>query len=85
MTAGVSITVCGPFLFISNAVLHNDVNTIINYTKHPHASYAAPTPDHYLPLIYIMGASEGAKPTVFNQTYNTGSLSMTGFIFEDNN
>lgn len=71
--------------YISNAVLNNDVNTIINYTEHPHASYAAPTPDHYLPLIYIMGASEGAKPTVFNQTYNTGSLSMTGFIFEDNN
>ena len=43
----------------------------------------APTPDHYLPLIYIMGASESTKPTVFNQTYNLGSLSMTGFIFED--
>lgn len=71
--------------YISNAVLNNDVNTIINYTEHPHATYAAPTPDHYLPLIYIMGASEGAKPTVFNQTYNTGSLSMTGFIFKDNN
>lgn len=71
--------------YISNAVLNNDVNTIINYTEHPHASYAAPTPDHYLPLIYIMGASEGAKPTVFNQSYNSGTLSMTGFIFEDNN
>ena len=71
--------------FISKAVLANDVDTVINYTVHPHASYAVPTPDHYLPLIYIMGASEGAKPTVFNQTYNSGSLSMTGFIFEDNN
>ena len=71
--------------YISNAVLNNDINTIINYTEHPHANYAAPTPDHYLPLIYIMGASEGTKPTIFNQTYNTGSLSMTGFIFEDNN
>lgn len=71
--------------YISKAVLENDVDTVVNYTSHPHASYAAPTPDHYLPLIYIMGASEGASPTVFNQSYNTGSLSMTGFIFEDNN
>ena len=68
--------------FISKAVLANDVDTVVNYTAHPHASYAAPTPDHYLPLIYIMGASEGAKPMVFNQSYNSGSLSMTGFIFD---
>ena len=71
--------------YISKAVLENDVDTVINYTSHPHASYAAPTPDHYLPLIYTMGASESAKPTVFNQSYNSGSLSMTGFIFEDDN
>ena len=70
--------------YISKAVLENDVDNVINYTAHPHASYAAPTPDHYLPLIYILGASEGATPTVFNQSYNSGSLSMTGFIFEDN-
>lgn len=69
--------------YISNAVLENDVSTVINYSKQPQASYAVPTPDHYLPLIYIMGASESAKPTVFNQSYNSGSLSMTGFIFQD--
>ena len=28
-------------------------------------------------------AIEGLQPTVFNQSYNSGSLSMTGFIFED--
>ena len=70
---------------ISKAVLENDVDTVVNYTTHPHASYAAPTPEHYLPLIYILGASEGAKPMVFNQIYNSGTLSMTGFIFEDKN
>ncbi|MBS6449461.1 MAG: 4,5-DOPA dioxygenase extradiol [Veillonella sp. oral taxon 158] len=69
--------------YISNAVLENDVNTVINYSNHPQASYAVPTPDHYVPLLYIMGASEGLHPTVFNQTYNSGSLSMTGFIFQD--
>lgn len=71
--------------YITNAVLENDVYTVINYSNHPQANYAVPTPEHYLPLIYIMGANEGAKSTVFNQSYNTGSLSMTGFIFEDEN
>lgn len=68
--------------YITDAVLANDTDKVINYEQHPHARYAAPTPDHYLPLIYIMGAGGDAKPTVFNQTYNSGSLSMTGFIFE---
>ena len=68
--------------YIADAVLANDTDKVINYEQHPHARYAAPTPDHYLPLIYIMGAGGDAKPTVFNQTYNSGSLSMTGFIFE---
>ena len=69
--------------YIADAVLANDTNKVINYAQHPQASYAVPTPDHYLPLIYIMGVSTGSKPTIFNQSYNTGSLSMTGFIFED--
>ncbi|PQL20277.1 4,5-DOPA dioxygenase extradiol [Veillonella denticariosi JCM 15641] len=69
--------------YIADAVLANDTDKVINYAQHSQASYAAPTPDHYLPLIYIMGADESTKPTVFNQTYNSGSLSMTGFIFED--
>ena len=69
--------------YISKAVLKNDIDAIVNYTRHRQASYATPTPDQYLPLIYIMSASESTKPTVFNQTYSLGSLSMTGFIFED--
>ena len=52
--------------YITDAVLANNTDKVINYEQHPHAGYAAPTPDHYLPLIYIMGAGEGAKPTVFN-------------------
>lgn len=71
--------------YIADAVLTGNVEALVHYHQHPYATYAVPTPDHYLPLLYIMGASQDAKPTVFNETYNTGSLSMTGFIFESTN
>ena len=35
--------------YITDAVLANDTDKVINYEQHPHARYAAPTPDHYLP------------------------------------
>ena len=68
---------------ITKAVLSKDIDTLINYQAQPHAAYAVPTPDHFLPLLYVLGASQDSSPKVFNQTYNTGALSMTSFIFED--
>lgn len=54
---------------------------VINYEDHDDAAYAAPTADHFLPLLYALGAAEGEKPLVFNQVRNLGSISMTGYAF----
>lgn len=45
------------------------------------AAYAAPTADHFLPLLYTLGAAQEEKPEIFNNVRNTGSLSMTGYLF----
>lgn len=58
-----------------------DDQAVINYTNHPDAVYAVPTPDHYLPLLYVLGAAEGEQATVFNNLCNLGSMAMTGFAF----
>ena len=67
--------------YVIDAIESGDNNKIINYEKGPEASYAVPTPDHYLPIIYCLGASEGDKAEIFNNVCNLGSISMTGFIF----
>lgn len=67
---------------IIDAVLKGDTKKIINYEKIPNASYAIPTPEHYLPLIYCIGAADGDGAKVFNNVCNLGSMAMTGFIFE---
>lgn len=40
------------------------------------------TPDHYLPLLYVLGASnENDEIDVFNKDCVFGSVSMTGYLF----
>lgn len=67
--------------YIIEKVEAGDHDAVIDYVSGPHASYAVPTPEHYLPLIYCLGAAEAAKPTVFNNVCNLGSMAMTGFAF----
>ena len=54
---------------------------VVQYNNLPDAAYAVPTPDHYLPLLYVLGAAEGEAPLVFNNVCNLGSMAMTGFAF----
>lgn len=54
---------------------------VMNYKSLPHWQYAVPTPDHFDPLFYILGASKEEKPLVFNNHSELGSISMTGFAF----
>lgn len=64
--------------FITGLVKKRDNEKIIHYEDNP---YAAPTADHFLPLLYTLGAAQGEKPEIFNNVRNTGSLSMTGYLF----
>jgi 4,5-DOPA dioxygenase extradiol len=66
---------------IRDAVKKRDDQAVVNFEKLPHAAYAVPTPDHFLPLPTVLGASEGEAPEVFNDVQNLGSISMTSFAF----
>lgn len=66
---------------VKKAVLARYDEAVIDYESLPHADYAVPTPDHYLPLPTVLGAAEGEKPEVFNNVQNLGSISMTSYAF----
>ena len=48
----------------------------------PAARLAIPTPDHYFPLMYVLGLQEkNEAPVFFNDSLVGGSLNMTSVIF----
>ena len=59
-------------------------NNIMNYNKLGEiAKLAVPTPDHFYPLLYTLGAlDEEDKVSVFNKSCVLGSLTMTSYLWE---
>jgi 4,5-DOPA dioxygenase extradiol len=52
---------------------------ILKVCEHPDYARAVPTPDHFIPLLYLAGlaAAEGGVPEPIVRGYSMGSLSMT--------
>ncbi len=54
---------------------------ILKLTEHPDYDAAVPTPEHFIPLLYLAGlaAAGGEVPETLIQGYSMGSLSMTSY------
>jgi 4,5-DOPA dioxygenase extradiol len=61
------------------AQLASEPRDILNLTRHPDFDLAVPTPDHFIPLLYVAGmaAESGEIMEPFLKGYSMGSLSMT--------
>ena len=62
-------------------VLAGDPAAAAGLSAHPDYGTAAPTPDHFLPLLYVAGvaAAAGRGADVLVEGYAYGSLSMTAY------
>lgn len=66
-----------------NKITAGDHQALINYeTLSKSARLAIPTPDHYFPLMYILGLQgKNETPVFFNDQLVAGSLNMTSVKF----
>lgn len=65
--------------FVNRCIVEGNYRPLLEYTKQGRAmQLAAPTPDHYLPLLYVLGLKhDPANHQFFNDELVAGSLSMT--------
>ena len=59
--------------------LQRDPGEILRLMDHPDYPLAVPTPDHFVPLLYVAGlaAASDAKPEALVRGYSMGGISMT--------
>lgn len=70
--------------YIYENVLKKNHENIINFRRAGDvAKLAVPTPDHFYPLLYALGASsEEDKISVYNKSCELGSLTMTCYLWD---
>jgi len=70
--------------YIYENIMNGNHDHIIHYSRAGDiAKLAVPTPDHFYPLLYTLGAShESDKISVYNQSCELGSLTMTCYLWE---
>lgn len=61
---------------LRNILVEGKIKKLIDYPALPNGDHAVPTPDHYLPFLWMLGASEGSKLSFPYEGFQNGSLSM---------
>ncbi len=69
--------------YVVDSIANREHENIINYlSMGKGAKLSVPTPEHFYPILYILGASdEEDKISIYNKSCMVGSLSMTSYLF----
>jgi len=65
---------------IRTAIEEDDLETVVGYEElGPDAALAVPTPDHFLPLVYVLAQGRREEPVTYPvEGFDGGSVSMLG-------
>lgn len=71
--------------YIKDSVLEKEFENVVSFKKAgDSAKLAVPTPDHFYPLLYVLGAADKDDHiSVYNDECVMGSMSMTSYLFSE--
>jgi len=67
--------------FVKARLEEKDFNALTTYKKESSSRYALPTDEHYLPLLYALGASDGDEPKFYCEKIFYASVSMRCVVY----
>jgi len=67
--------------FVKERLEEKDSKSLVEYKKKSSARYAVPTNEHYLPLLYVLGVSNGDEPKFYCEKIFYASLSMRCVVY----
>lgn len=67
--------------FVEENLKQRNDKALIEYAKHPLAKQAHPSSEHFLPLLYCLGATENQAGKCFNEEITLSSISMRSCIW----
>lgn len=67
---------------VEELILNQAYEELFSYKSIEGADKSFETTEHFDPLLYILGASEGDEVEVFNKDYDYGAFSMTSYKFK---
>lgn len=69
--------------YVKMNILNRSYDDVVHYERAGKcAEQAFYTPDHFYPLLYVLGAADkNERIEVFNDVCSMGSMSMTGYLF----
>ena len=66
---------------VRRRITGGDLDALVAYERLPDAPLAVPTPEHYLPLLYVLALGRpGDAVSFFNEKVVLGSISMTSVV-----
>ncbi|NTW14363.1 MAG: 4,5-DOPA dioxygenase extradiol [Candidatus Moranbacteria bacterium] len=69
--------------FVKECLISKDTDSLLGYERHPDAEMALPTDEHFLPLLYVVGAAGDNDPRFLNEMIFAGSISMRCVVYGD--
>jgi 4,5-DOPA dioxygenase extradiol len=67
--------------YVQKCIAEHTYESLMNIEGRAHASFAVPTADHYIPLLYVLGAGSSADALSFPTTgFDLGSISMRSVL-----